>query len=492
MTAEWIEGEYRALEKRGLSEATCQKFGYKVGTNRAGRTVQIADYRDESGALVAQHVRDADKNFSWIGDAKQAGLFGQNLWRGKGKRIVVVEGELDALSVAQAFDLKWEVVSVPNGASNAKKSIQGALEFLEGYETVVLLFDQDDAGRKATDECVPLFSPGKVSVGYMPDHKDANECLLKVGVAALCRCIYDARPWRPGGIVNGSELWERITQKLEPGLPYPWEGLTAMTTGQRPGTLVTWASGSGLGKSTAVAQIAYDLAFPSDTKQAPQTVGYVALEEDVGRAGQRFLSHHLGKLCHLPGTVSEAEMRRAFDATMGTGRVWLHDHFGSTDSDALIAKLRFMAKGCGCQTIVIDHLSIIVSGMSIEDDERRTIDRTMTMLRTLVEETGITMHLVSHLKRVGDGGHEEGGRVSLAHLRGSQSIAQLSDIVVGIERNQQADTDAARLATLRVLKNRTTGETGIACRLRYDKTTGLLEAVPEPEQELDVPSDCPF
>ena len=84
------------------------------------------------------------------------------------------------------------------------------------------------------------------------------------------------------------------------------------------------------------------------------------------------------------------------------------------------------------------------------------------------------MILVSHLKRPSDGrGHEEGASTSLAHLRGSASIAQLSDMVIGLERNQQ-DAEQKHVTALRVLKNRFSGDTGIACNLHFDVDTGSM------------------
>ena len=95
----------------------------------------------------------------------------------------------------------------------------------------------------------------------------------------------------------------------------------------------------------------------------------------------------------------------------------------------------------------------------------------MTRLRSLVERTGIALFLVSHLRRSqNDRNHEEGARVTLGQLRGSASIAQLSDSVIALERDQQ--TDAQRgTTTVRVLKNRYSGETGKACLLDYDLST---------------------
>lgn len=469
MPSELLHGDFQPLLRRCLDVEVLRKFDYRVGTDRSGKAVQIATYRDADGTPVAQKIRDSAKEFCILGDASKMGLYGQHLWPSKGRRVVVTEGEIDALSICQATGLTWPVVSLPNGAKSAKKAIQKNLEWLCGFEQVVLAYDMDEAGRAAAAECAPLFPPGKAAIWEIP-RKDANEMLVAGEVKQISDALWKARSYRPDGIVNGADLWDRITSKQAPGIPYPWEELTRMTSGQRKGTLVTWTAGSGLGKSTAVAQVAYDLAFNHGLK-----VGYVALEEDVGRSAQRFLSLRLGKLVHLPGTTTEAELREAFDATLGSGRIWLHDHFGSCDADDLISKLRYLAKGCECDVLVVDHVSIVVSGMDLSGDERRAIDRTMTLLRTLVEECKILMHLISHLKRLGDDrGHEDGAKVSLSHLRGSQSIAQLSDIVIGMERNQQAEGDEARVAQFRVLKNRTTGETGAAGRVIYDKESGKL------------------
>ena len=117
-----------------------------------------------------------------------------------------------------------------------------------------------------------------------------------------------------------------------------------------------------------------------------------------------------------------------------------------------------------------DSLSILLSGL--EGDERRTIDMTMTKLRSLVERTGIALFLVSHLRRTGNDrtSHEEGGRVSLSQLRGSAGIAQLSDQVIALERNQQSDTERD-IATLRIVKNRYSGETGFAGKIKFNLET---------------------
>ena len=133
----------------------------------------------------------------------------------------------------------------------------------------------------------------------------------------------------------------------------------------------------------------------------------------------------------------------------------------------------------GVKYIVLDHISILVSDQD-NGDERKAIDEIMTKLRMFCQEMYISMFVVSHLKRPDGKGHEDGAYTSLGHLRGSSAIAQLSDIVVGLERNAQAEDQMVRNTTnVRVLKNRFSGSTGPATSLMYNKDTGRLTEILE-------------
>ncbi len=460
-----ISGSYQALSKRKLSEETARKFGYQVGEMN-GKTVQIAPYFDSSGTMVAQKIRTPDKSFSILGDISTAGLFGSNLWNG-GKKLVVTEGEIDCLTVSQVQNNKWPVVSVPNGAQGALKALKKNFEYLQRFEEIIIMFDMDEPGQKAARECVELFEPGKAKVASLP-FKDANETLQQGKPEAIVQAIWNAKTYRPDGILSGDELWAEVSStEVVEAIPYPWPSLNDVTQGARKGELVTLTAGSGIGKSAVVREIAHHL-----LKQG-QTVGLIMLEENPKRTALGLMGIELNRPLHLGREgIDDATLKTAFDTTVGSGRCYLYNHFGSSDIDNLVTRVRYLAKACGCQWIILDHLSIVVSGLG-DGDERRLIDNAMTFLRTLVEETGVGMFLVSHLRRPeGDRGHEQGAKTSLSQLRGSHSIAQLSDMVVGMERDQQGKNP--NVTTLRVLKNRFSGETGIAGYLLYDRETGRL------------------
>jgi twinkle protein len=213
-------------------------------------------------------------------------------------------------------------------------------------------------------------------------------------------------------------------------------------------------------------------------------IGLLFLEESTRRTGLSIMSLAANKPLHLPDSrASDDEKMEAYDKTLGTDRIYLFDHFGSTSVDNIINRVRYLAKALGCYYIFLDHISIVVSAQST-GDERKAIDEIMTRLRMLVQETGVALICVSHLRRPEGKGHEEGTATSLSQLRGSGSIAQLSDMVLGLERNGQAEDHTVRNTTkVRVLKNRFSGITGSAGQLLYDHETGRMTEYHE-EDEL--------
>jgi twinkle protein len=478
--------DYLPLDARKLTQETVRRYGYGVAEYN-GQKVQVAPYTDEKGRTIGQKLRTADKDFRVVGTIPGDAMFGKQLLRGSGKMVVITEGEIDAMSAAQALGGSWPCVSVPHGAQSAVTALKANLEVLESYEKVVICFDNDEPGQVARDSAVELFSPGKARLVDLGSYKDANDA-LKSDPGFLRNAIWDAAPWRPDGVVNMAELKERIKAPLVPGTPYPWDGLNRMLYGARKQELVTWTAGTGVGKTAIVSELVHHLV------EQGKTVGIIYLEEGVDRAGKRIVGIHMNLPLHLPGQeYTDEEFDAAWDATLGTGRLYAYDHFGSLNEDILMNRIRYMVKGLGCDVVVLDHISMVVSGADLEADERRLLDHAMTTMRTLTQETNATFHVVSHLKRKEGRSHEEGGKVSLSHLRGTQAIAQLSDAVIGCERDQQDDdAEASNTTVLRVLKNRYAGITGVACALLFDHKTGRLTEIDEAVDALGGTPDADF
>lgn len=463
----WLLGDVRSIPTRRLSEAACQKFGYKVATDKNGKLCQVADYRASDGTLVAQKLRYADKTFSVIGGGNMMPLFGQNLWSGGGKRLIITEGEIDAISVAQVLGLSWPAVSVPNGASGALKAIKANLEFVESFEQVIFAFDMDEPGRKAAAECAEVLTPGKAHIAELP-FKDANECLKQDAAKALTTALWQARCVRPDGIVSLGDIAERVMAEVKPGLPWMFGGMTEKTFGRYPGDVIGIGAAVGGGKTDfLVQQISYDI------NTLGLTVGAILLEQDVGDTGKRVAGKLVGKTFHVPdGSWTRGELADAWKTLEDTNRLFLYDNFGSSDWATIKGKIRYLHEALGCSVIYLDHLTALIAS---ETDERRSLDAIMADLAGMAKGKFILI-FVSHLTTPDGKAHEEGGRVSSKHFTGSRAIMRWAHVLFGIERNQQAEDREERLtSTIRNLKDRLSGRAlGETWQALYDPATGLL------------------
>ena len=469
-------GEAEALKKRGISERT-NNF-YRI--YRYGNTLRFP-YYGADGTVVGFKIKTKSKDFHYEGGST-ATLFGQQLFPTSGKRIVITEGELDAASCYEVMS-GWPMVSLPHGAASAKKDLQKQIPFLQGYQEIVLFFDNDDAGRQATELASGILPSGRVKVARLDNYKDASDALQAGDSDAIRRAIWDAKPYRPDGIVDGKSLYDVVTAPTEEAVwENPFKGMNEQLHGIRYGELITITSGTGSGKTSFVRELASGLC------KNGETVVILELEAHNQRTALGLMSAAVGKPYHI-GEHDKEELESAFADTLAKWNVFLFDGFGSFDPDVIYNRIEYLASGLECRIIFLDHLSILLSGL--DGDERRMIDSTMTKLRSLVERTGIALFLVSHLRRTNSdsNSHEEGGRVSLGQLRGSHSIAQLSDSVIALERDQQGEANA-NLTTLRVLKNRFSGEVGVATTLSYDLSTcQFYETKPEDTVEFNPATD---
>lgn len=468
-----LPGEVQALRSRGLTAETCRKFGVRLDV--PGKRI-IIPYHDSSGRLVAFKSKYQDKSHPVTGTLPGT-LFGQHLFGG-GKSIVITEGELDALAVWQSRP-NWPVVSVPLGAKAAKKAIQANLKYLLNFEEIVIFFDNDEAGQQAAQDCAPLLPGARTFIATAAPLKDANEALLS-SHEAVRQSIWNKRPWRPASVVAGDSLFALVSAPLRGrDAAWPYSDLNDLTGGLRRGELVTLTAGTGVGKSTFCGEVAQSLV------QQGEKVGYVALEESLQRTALRLMTIEANRPLHLDNSIPQEDLRKAFDNSVGSGRVVFNSGFRAVDPVELLNELRFMVMAEECHWLFVDHLSILISGND-DGDERKLIDVTMTRLRNFVEETNCGMILISHLTGVQGGGksHESGGRAHLNQLRGSRSIGQLSDIVIALERDLEEGENGTMV---RVLKNRHNGRTGPAGKVCYDSKTGrMLESTdlfPTSEEE---------
>ena len=458
-------GEIIGLEMRGIDEATCRKYGYEVGRDEKGIRCHIANEYDLNGRLVAQKLRYKDKTFSWTGDTKAIEpLYGMHLYSPSHNQnkswetmVIVTEGEIDCLSVSMMLDNKRPVVSLSKGAGDAAKSISKAIEWLDRFDKVILLFDMDKPGRDAVEEAAARLPVGKAFIAKLP-LKDANECLMKGMRKQVVEAIWSAEPWRPDRVLDGKDLVSEVMDYEEPeGIPWPWKAVRKFLPVIQCPSITLLIAGTGAGKTTLSRALEHYILT------CGEKLGIMHLEEAPKKTALGLVGYEMKKKLNY-GTkgIDKEELRNAASRIL-SDRVFLYDGFGSIALDVIVARIRYMA-GAGCRYVFLDHLSILASG--IDGDERKALDIAMTRLRTLCEELKIGLILVAHIKRGSNAA--EGSEITDEDIRGSQGIAQLSDTIVTARRNKKAEGWKRNLVLLTCIKNREWGMEGEMCCLMYD------------------------
>ncbi len=490
-------GQIKSLDHRRIDTKPARVYGYQTA-NIKDKDIEIANYFKD-GQLVAQHMRGPDKTFHWVGSPRGCELFGQHLWGNGGKKLVITEGEIDCLSVAQMQDCKWPAVSLPNGAAGAVRDIKNNLEFVNSFQEVILMFDMDEPGQKAAKAVCDILPPGKAKIASLP-YKDANECLVQGSSRAIIDSIWQAKVYSPDEILHVSSITERESDMSQTKVwPFPFKNLTKFLTGQRSGEVTLYASGTGSGKSTFLRELTHHHLTQG------RSVGMIMLEESPEETMDDMISLILNKPVRkirstrmmnelltqmgeptiemdIIDDLSDEDYAKA-KAELGETGLYVYDHLGNNAMANLMARMEYMAVSLGVDVIMLDHITAAAAGLmnttskDIEGggSERLIIDAMMRDMRSLCVRTGVHIDVVSQLKKT-DKAFEEGSRITMQDLRGSGALASVPNTVVALERDRQATNErVANTTTVRVLKNRLDGKSGVASAIHFNHNSGRME-----------------
>ena len=472
-----IESTPQRLRSRGLSSDTCSRFGYGVGTDLNGNAIHVCDVRESNGNLVAQKVRGKDKSFWVNGSLKSKPLIGMHLWSG-GKQLVITEGEIDMLSYAEVSNCKWPVVSVPNGAQGAKAAIAENLEYCQSFENVILMFDMDEPGQEAAQECADLLlAVTNVKLAKLP-LKDANECLQAGRHEDVQKAVWNAQPHHPDGLLTVDDIIERMQKPKEKGLPWFMEGINRSSNGRVYGQVITLGAGTGVGKTDfLLQQMDFDI-----RKLHLKTAGFF-LENDpeevveimAGKADQKLYYEENHPHYDLIDEKIAAAKRY-------NGMLYLYDNFGMCDWDSVKSKWVYLISK-GYRNFYLDHLTALATGG--DKEEKAELEHIMAEVAELAKRHNILVHLVSHLATPEGKSHEEGGRVTIKQYKGSRAIGFWSHQMIGFERNQQAEGEERFVTTARQLKRRGFGKgVGKTTQFKYNPETGCLAEIESAETQI--------
>jgi len=471
----------RGFKERDISKTVAEFFGVKVSYDTEG-AIDTHYYPYGGDSFKVRKV--PTKDFYWI--SKSEKLFGQDKFSGKGRRVVITEGEIDAMSIAQASLDRWGKIypTVSIQSATGLKCLVENREWVRGYDEVVLCLDEDSAGRKALDECIRIIGIDKVKIAKLSPYKDANEVLTKKGFAALNQAVFEAAPFIPSGIITKEELWTALTEyNAIPSHPYPecMEGVNTKLKGMRSGEIVLLVAGTGAGKSSVIREIILHVLNTTKDK-----IGIVSLEEAPAETA-RWLSGMSMNRNPANEEIPLEELKVGFDKVFGDDRVILLDHQGAIDDSSILDKLEYMALS-GVRYMFIDHITILVSEGSDNLSGNEAVDKVMNGLLRLVKRHPVWLGLVSHLRKVHGGtvSFEEGRMPSIDDVRGSGSIKQISFDIIAFARNMVAEKDFERnTIKVRILKARRTGLTGDVKSMRYVYETGRLASSIAPDGAIE-------
>lgn len=476
----------RGFPERKITKAVCEFFEVRVGVDSDNQT-ETHYYPYGSKEIKGYKERTLPKAFMWVG--KSGGLFGQSKFNGGGKRLIITEGEIDALSVAQAsmdrYKKVYPVISLPS--STGTDQLIESREWIRSFAEVVLCFDNDEAGDKAVAKAIKIIGTDKVKIAKYPTGcKDQNDVLLKHGSESVNQSVWDAQPYCPAGIIAKEDIWKQMVERKNiPCIPYPpcLEGVNTKIKGMRTGEIALFISGTGSGKSSLMREIVLHL-----SENSPDKIGVIFLEESPGETGIKLSGMAINR---NPANeeISDEDLRVGFDKVFGNDKIVLLDHQGSIKDSSIIDKLEYMCL-VGCTHIIVDHITILVSEGAEGLTGNEAIDYIMNCFLTLVKKHPVWIGLISHLRKVGVGGtsFEEGKMPTMDDIRGSGSIKQISFDIIAFARNMGAEEENVRNSVaMSVLKSRTIGLTGPVKGALYNHATGRLVGLDcAPEEFFEV------
>lgn len=516
-----LPGEHRALEERGLTLETCMKYNIRVNTYTGdiggqrviNKPIKIFPIY-HNGKVIKQKIktRDNTKLMTQRGDTGSMNLFGQNLFSPtKNVPIIVTEGEEDAPAIYQMTD-GLPSVSITRGAGGARKELAEHIVYLSGFKSVILAFDNDEAGQKAFDECVvgspgkpPLFEPGRVKKATF-SLKDANDMLLAGKKSEVIKALWNAEIIKPKTLVTMRDIRERILVKPEYGSPWPWQSMTKATYGRRKGELYLLAAATSVGKTEFIKQIiSYNLGNG-------EKIGYFQFEQLPEVSSQRLISDKLNSRIYIPGQPWDVDkINEQIDLYQDD--IHFYDNTaGHPTLENIMLNIRFLKNCYNVEFFVLDNLKSlavnpIIDGKRVPGYEYAS--HAMGLFSMLCRQLNINIFVINHLSedkiqkqmylssspknpkeylnRTAEdmnkylnkvGADWETGRCpTIANIFGGGNIKDLTDYILVLARNRMSeDLEEKRTTRVRFLKTRfdSTFE-GYEFRLKYNFSTGHLE-----------------
>lgn len=213
----WFETERKISNNTLLRMKVTEAKEFMPQLNQETEVICFNYYRKDQ--LVNIKFRGPKKSFKM---AKDAELIFYNLDSLVGEdSCVIVEGEIDCLTFIECG--YYPVVSVPNGASRGSQKLEyldNCWESFENMNKIILVTDDDEAGRNLRDELARRIGKEKCwTVEFPKDCKDPNEVFIRHGKEFLLGMIEDAKEWPLEGVMTMDDIYPTVEDWYINGYP---------------------------------------------------------------------------------------------------------------------------------------------------------------------------------------------------------------------------------------------------------------------------------
>jgi Replicative DNA helicase len=451
---------YEYLPRRGITKETHEFFGVLTQINDKGVPVSVA-YPYANGSTKVRTLNP--KGFFSRGAMSEAsGWAAEKFPAGSAKAITITEGEDDAMSVWQMLG-RYPVYSV-RSATSAVADVRRDFDKLNSFEKIYLALDNDNPGKKATQELAAIFGFQKVYHVKLAPYKDAHDFLEAGKITEFRNSWYNAGRFLPEGIKSSFSDIDGILDRAskEPGVSWPFPTLTALTGGLKRGRAYLISGLEGIGKTELFHATEFHLA-----KNDPDAnIGILHFEEPTEDTIKKQAGYELRVPAHADDSnISIEEIKAAFRKVAGReDRIHFLEHYGSEEPDVILSKIRFLVAACQCKYIFLDNITVLTTGR-MQDSATKELDWLSTRLVMLAKELRFVLVVISH-----ENDNEQ--------TRGSHNISKVFDVWVNLKRNLKSDNEyLRRVIYATIFKNRQSWKTGPAGRFIYDPATSVLSEI---------------
>lgn len=417
--------------------------------------------RDEKGQMVWN-----TKQIFWGKSETKPGLFGLQTTREGKEGLIITEGELDAMAAYQMYGLKYDCISITKGAKSAKNSILQHVELIKSYKEIIICFDSDEPGQIAADEVISALPAGRVKLCNLP-LKDAFDMLKADRDKDFRECIKQSKSFSPTTLLTGDALAEAairgMRESLKKGMSSGWKSLDALSGGIKEGELITIVAGTGIGKTSFTLNLSYNLMSQDNH------IMFMPLEMPLHTILSRYYEIHTGNSIYTSEGIKYPD---DYDQVVRqiTKDITVFKEIGSVTMEKICDDIRFAASANGVRCVVLDHKDAAICTLGEGANDYKAIDSLMSNLKKVAIETNVCILLVTHQSRSSE--DKDDNKASLNRVRGSQGVAQNSDMVIGLERKR--DSNITLVKTLKA--HRLLGKYG-EFELEYDHDTKRMTEV---------------